>query len=278
MKTWKIITLVGVSLVSIALVTASAVAFMGGRGIYTPYNPYSAYPSGATTATSNLPTGTPAPVTQTNTQVPTLYTPPNLQATAPGYYGYGGMGGCMGRWGYTAGYPTTGTATASLTINQAEQTAQTYVASLNNPDLKVTQVEEYTGNFYVQVSEKSTGNGAFQLLINKVTGVVTPEMGPNMMWNTKYTFGGGYCNWFRGTTTTLTPTVTVDQAKANAQQYLTTYLPGTTVGDVTTFYGYYNVEVLNAGTTYGMLSVNANTGQVWYHTWHGTFIQELQIS
>jgi hypothetical protein len=187
------------------------------------------------------------------------------------------MGGCMGRWGYTTGYPTT-TATVPLTIDQALQTAQTYVASLNNPDLKVTQVEEYTANFYVEVGEKSTSVGAFQLLINKVNGVVTPEMGPNMMWNTKYTFGAGYCNWFRGTTTTATPTVTVDQAKANAQQYLTAYLPGTTVGDVTTFYGYYNVEVLNAGNAYGMLSVNSYTGQVWYHTWHGTFVQELVVS
>ena len=181
-----------------------------------------------------------------------------------------------GRWGYRTNYPST-TAATTLTINQAAQIANTYVTSLNNPDLKVTQVEEYTGNFYVQVGETSTGYGAFQLLINKITGVVTPEMGSNMMWNTKYTFGMAYCNWVRGTTTT-TPIVTLDQAEANTQQYLKTYLPGTTVGGVTTFYGYYNVEVLNAGTTYGMLSVNAYTGQVWYHTWHGTFIQELQLS
>ncbi len=278
MKTWKIITIAGTALVAVALVTASAYAFCWwGLGAQLTYNPYSAYPNGATTATPNLPTGNPAPVTQTNTQVPTLYTPPNLQATAPGYYGYGGMGGCMGRWGYATGYPTTGTTTTPLTINQAAQIAQTYVASLNNPDLKVTQIEEYTANFYVQVGETSTGYGAFQLLINKVTGVVSPEMGPNMMWNTKYNFGMGYCNWYRGTTTT-TPTITLEQAKANTQQYLNANLPGTTVGDVTTFYGYYNVEVLNNGTTYGMLSVNAYTGQVWYHTWHGTFIQELQAS
>ena len=181
-----------------------------------------------------------------------------------------------GRWGYGTNYPST-TAATTLTINQAAQIANTYVTSLNNPDLKVTKVEEYTDNFYVQVGETSTGYGAFQLLINKITGVVTPEMGPNMMWNTKYTFGMGYCNWIRGTTAT-TPIVTLDQAEANTQQYLKTYLPGTTVGGVTTFYGYYNVEVLNSGTTYGMLSVNAYTGQVWYHTWHGTFIQELQLS
>jgi len=46
---------------------------------------------------------------------------------------------------------------------------------------------------------------------------------------------------------------------------------------VTTFYGYYTIEVLSNGTTYGMLSVNGYTGQIWYHTWHGTFIQEATL-
>jgi hypothetical protein len=285
MKTWKTITIIAVALIVVGASVATAYACWWGPGTTAPYSPYAgtanqyAIPNGPTTVTTAPSTQNLPPVSQTNTQVPTLYTPPTT-IIAPGYAPYGSMGGMMGgmmmgRWGYGATYPST--TTSQLTINQAAQIATTYVTSLNSPDLKVTQVEEYTANFYVQVNEQSTGYGAFQLLINKVTGVVTPEMGPNMMWNTKYTFGAGYCNWFKGTTT-ATPTITLDQAKANAQQYLSTYLPGTTVGDVTTFYGYYNVEVLNAGATYGMLSVNAYTGQVWYHTWHGAFIQELQVS
>ncbi len=277
MKTWKIITIIGITLAITGASIATVYACwwnLPGTNPYTPYgittNPYVAAPNGTElNLTQNLP-----PITQTNTNVPTLYTPPT--ATGPGYGGYGCWGGgMMGRWTYGTTYPNT--ATTTLTINQAEQIASTYVTSLNNPDLKVVQVEEYTNNFYVQVNEQSTGYGAFQLLINKATGQVYSEMGPNMMWNTKYTFGAGYCNWFRGTTSTV-PTVTLDQAKTTAQQYLTAYLPGTTVGDATTFYGYYNVEVLNAGTTYGMLSVNAYSGQVWYHSWHGTFVQELQVS
>ena len=98
-----------------------------------------------------------------------------------------------------------------------------------------------------------------------------------MMWNTQYTFGAGFCNWLRGTTT-ATPTVTVDQAKTDAQQYLNSYLQGTTVGDVTAFSGHYTIEVLSNGTPYGMLSVNSFTGQVWYHTWHGAFVQEQAVS
>lgn len=283
MKTWKIITIAFVALTALSLTAVSVFACFWGNGATAVYNPYagtaSAYvgPGGVTTvapSTQNL-----APVTQTNTQTPTLYTPFGTQIISPGYSYYGGMGGgCMGRWGYGAQvYPNTATTATPLTIDQATQIATTYVTSLGNADLKVTQVEEYTANFYVLVTERSTGYGAFQLLIKKITGVVTPEPGPNMMWNTKYTFGAGYCNWLRGTTT-ATPTVTVETAKANAQQYLSSYLPGTTVGDATTFYGYYTLEVVSNGAPYGMLSVNAFTGQVWYLTWHGTFIQEATIA
>jgi hypothetical protein len=81
---------------------------------------------------------------------------------------------------------------------------------------------------------------------------------------------------YAGTPTATTPT-NVTQAKNAAQQFLNVYYPGTTVGNATTFYGYYIIEVLNAGNQYGMLSVNGYTGQVWYHNWHGTFIQQIEL-
>jgi hypothetical protein len=261
MKTWKIATTILVlALVTVGATIATAFAFAWGAK--TPYNPQ---------VEVNVPQAL-APITQTNTQTPTLYIP---SYTNPQQFG--GWGRCMGRWGNGAGYPTTGTTATPLTITQAAEIAKTYVTSLNNPDLTVKQIEEYANNFYVPVSEKGTGNGAFELLINKYTGIVTPEMGPNMMWNTQYTFGAGFCNWFRSTTT-ATPTVTVEQAKINAQQYLSSYLQATTVGDVIAFHGYYTVEVLNNVSPYGMLSVNGFSGQVWYHTWHGAFVQEQSVS
>ena len=207
MKTWKIATTILVlALVTVGATVATVMAF--GWGAQVPYSPQVAV-GNTVTAPQVL-----APITQTNTQTPTLYTP---SYTNPQQYG--GWGGCWGRGGKgIAGNPTTATPTTPLTITQATSIAKTYVASLNNLDLTVKQIEEYTNNFYVPVTQISTGNGAFELLINKATGIVTPEPGPNMMWNTQYTFGAGFCNWFRGTTT-ATPTVTVDQAKTDAQQY-----------------------------------------------------------
>src|SRR5674476_1242642 len=32
------------------------------------------------------------------------------------------------------------------------------------------------------------------------------------------------------------------------------------------------MDTVSGGNTVGMLSVNATTGAVWYHTWHGTYI------
>ena len=254
MKTWKIITIVGAILVATALVTATAFAYMGGRGFYSPYgtNPatgsYGAYSGGMGGMMSGY---------------------------SANYQGQNGWGGCRGMNGYAS--PTAPTQGAVITLDKAVDVAKTYLASLNNPDLTIDEVEEYTQNFYVLFKEKSTGIGAFEMIIDKYTGSIYPEMGPNMMWNTKYgMMSGGMMSWAAGTTT-VTMTVTVEQAKTNAQQFLNANYPGTTVGSIDTFYGYYHVDVFSAGNTYGMLSVNGYTGQVWYHTWHGAFIQAIEL-
>jgi hypothetical protein len=277
MKNWKIITLVSVAVVVAAFLTTSVLAMgmMGG-----PYGGYGGmmgggYGSGYGYNNPPYTTGTTIPTTPTNQYYQPVY-PMMFGGGMMGRLGNGyGFGGMMSGYGYTAPYTYTGT---PLTITNAVTIAQNYVSSIGNPDLVVKQVEEYSANFYVQVNEKSTGNGAFELLVNKYTGSIYPEMGPNMMWNTKYgMMRGGILGGIFGTPTT-TMTVTPVQATTDAQQYLNIYLPGTTTGDVTTFYGYYTIEVLNGTITQGMLSINGYSGQVWVHTWHGTFIQELKVS
>jgi hypothetical protein len=196
-------------------------------------------------------------------------------------YGYG-PGGCPMYGGGGWGYPGTST---PISMDQAIQAASQYVAAYGNSDLTLTEVMEFTNNFYAEVAEKSTGIHAFELLINRYTGAVSPEPGPNMMWNTKYGHMGGLIGGMMGGMMGGrwgqpggAMTVTPEQAKQKAQQWLNTYLPGTAVAeDADPFYGYYTIHVLKDGQVYGMLSVNGYTGQVWYHTWHGDFIglQEL---
>jgi hypothetical protein len=287
MKTWKIATITTLSVVAASLLISSAFAMgmMGSGGFFGGYGGMmgggygTGYGYASPPYTTNNVTTLTTPTTQYYQPVYPFQFGGGMMGRLGNGYGFGGMmssfGGMMGGYGYTGPNTNTGT---TLTINDAATIAKNYVASTGNPDLVVKQVEEYTANFYVQVNEKSTGNGAFELLINKYTGSIYPEMGPNMMWNTKYgMMRGGILGGIFGPPTTTTP-VTAAQAQTDAQTYLTTYLPGTTTGDVTTFYGYYTIEVLSNGTTYGMLSINGYSGQVWVHTWHGTFIQELQVS
>ena len=184
----------------------------------------------------------------------------------------GGRGGMMGGFGY--GYAPNA---KPITLDQAVANTQNYVASFNNADLKLVEVEEYAWNFYGVVQEKSTGTNAFQILVDKYSGAVYPEMGPNMMWNTKYSpmawMMGGWFNQAAGKMT-----VTVDQARAKATEFLNANLPNTTLENATdTFYGYYNIDVLKDGRVYGMLSVNGYTGAVWYHTWHGDFVAAREL-
>lgn len=101
-----------------------------------------------------------------------------------------------------------------------------------------------------------------------------------MMWNTKYGHmgGGGMMGGgFRFGSTSTTNTVTPEQATQSAQQYLDANLRGTTVGEVSPFYGYYTLHVERDGKTTGMLSVNGFDRSVWYHSWHGSFIEMKEL-
>jgi hypothetical protein len=138
----------------------------------------------------------------------------------------------------------------------------------------------------VRVVEQSTGIGAFELLVDPATLAVTPEPGPNMMWNLKYSGlnhqammggrGGMMGNYgFNSTPADVPAAMPVSSAQAllAAQQYLDTALPGTkTASDADPFYGYYTIDILRDGKITGMLSVNGTSGQVFLHTWHSTFI------
>ncbi len=185
-----------------------------------------------------------------------------------GMMGYGnGIGYCGAGVGYTgSGYGANAT---PITIDKAKESVEQYLTSTGNADLKLSEVIEFDNNFYAGVKEQSTGTHAFELLVNKYTGAVFPEMGPNMMWNTKY----GHMNW----NTPAQTNISEEQALKNAQDYLDKALPGTKTGSIDAFYGYYTIEVLKDGNIYGMLSVNSYTGAVWYHNWHGAFVKILEV-
>jgi hypothetical protein len=170
-----------------------------------------------------------------------------------------------------------------LSIDQAKAAVEKYLSGLNNPDLSLKEIIIFDNQAYARVAEKSTGIGAFEVLVDPVTLAVYPEYGPNMMWNLKYgmmsSAGGMMRGGMMGGSQPAPQAngqmpVSADQAIQAAQRYLDTYLPGAKASaQPDPFYGYYTIEILRDGKTAGMLSVNGYTQQVFLHTWHGNFIE-----
>ena len=214
-----------------------------------------------------------------------------------GGYGYGGMMGRNSGNGYGGMMGSNSNPNAQpLTIEQIRTSAETYIQNSGLSGLEVGEIMIFDNNAYAIVMEKETGLGAFELLVDSGSQAAYPEYGPNMMWNLKYGMmaggmmggsGNGYGGMMGGfesydgsTNTQISADmpVTPEQAIDYAQAYLDQYLPGAeTSSHATRFYGYYTLDYEVNGKVAGMLSVNGFNGQIFPHTWHGTFIEEAEM-
>jgi len=200
--------------------------------------------------------------------------------------GYGMGSGMMNGNGRNNG---TNANVTPLTVEQAKTAAEKYIQSIDLPRLEIGEVMIFDNNAYVTVKESETGLGAFELLVDPATQIAYPEYGPNMMWNLKYgglnhtAMMGGRGNMMEGWNYQAAPssnvsaemTVTSEQAIEYAQKYLDdNYAGATAATDPMQFYGYYTLDFEKDGKIVGMLSVNGYSGQIFLHTWHGTFIEE----
>lgn len=201
--------------------------------------------------------------------------------------GYGMGPGMMGGYGWDNG---TNSNVTPLTVDQAKAAAEKYIQSLNIQGLETGEVMIFDNHAYVIVKESEAELGAFELLVDPVSQIAYPEYGPNMMWNLKYgglNHGGmmGGSGMMGGWNYQITPstkvsaemTITSEQAVEYAQKYLdSNYAGATAATDPMQFYGYYTLDFEKDGQVIGMLSVNGYSGQIFLHTWHGTFIEEAE--
>jgi hypothetical protein len=165
----------------------------------------------------------------------------------------------------TSFFPFLTAAHAVEDIEQAEHAVEQYLNELND-GLQIDEIMEFTNHFYIIIQEQSTGIHAFELLVDRYTGRIGPEPGPNMMWNQKY----GHMGMMNNPTASMP--IDLDEATRYAQNWLNTNFSGSNVEDGKAFYGYYTMDISRDGKIVGMLSVNGFTGDVWYHNWHGEFI------
>jgi len=167
-----------------------------------------------------------------------------------------------------------------IDINRALNIAERYLASWNSPDLDIDEIMEFEQNFYVVYYERSTDIGAFEMLIDKESGRIFPEYGPNMMWNIKYGHSGimgspgGMMGGFIPSASD--EVIGEEEALEIAQGFMDEVYPGSEADDPHPFYGYYTIHTTRDGEIFGMLSVNQYTGAVWYHNWHGAYIRSLE--
>jgi hypothetical protein len=177
----------------------------------------------------------------------------------------GAPGGMMGR-AFSSG-------SGDIGMDRAVRIAQDTAASYTGGSLTADEVIEFSDNYYASIREKGTRIGAFEILIDRATGHVIREPGPDTMWNAKYSpMRGGMMGGF-GATSSRPMTVTAQQAQDATQRWLAANRAGANAKAPDSFYGFYTVDFERAGQLVGMVSVNGYTGQVWYHSWHGTFIQ-----
>ncbi len=194
---------------------------------------------------------------------------PDGDGYGPGMMGGGSGAGMMrdfgsgGSWQGDGRFGVAGDGRAVTSMAAAATRAQVLADRIGG--LHVGEVMQFSNGFYAELLT-TDGSGATEVLVDPDTGAVSIEPGPATMWNTEYGMRAAG---------RVSGTVSAAQAGADAQVWLdaqTGDLHGLTAGPAEAFPGYYTLHTLRDGTVVGMMSVNASTGAIWYHTWHGGFV------
>ena len=196
--------------------------------------------------------------------------------------GFGHMGGMMGSYGWGGNQEFD--ASDIKPLDDLKDNVMKYLENFDS-EFEIEDIFVYSNSdYYFSVVEEDTGRGAMELLVNPVTGYVYPEHGPNMMWNTEYGMHGsngygmmgmmgGFFNEYDED-----EAMKVEDALEKANEYLNEFdvdLVAEEGGHA--FYGYYTFHVNKGEELKGMMSVNAFTGDVWYHNWHGNLVEVISV-
>jgi len=179
--------------------------------------------------------------------------------------GPGMMGGGSSMMGNGAGmmgdglYGEVGTGPVT-SLGQARSEARRFADRIG---LRVGEVMRFSNGFYAELRTPA-GTGATEVLVDAADGDVRIEYGPAMMWNIEY--------GLHASGSARPARVSAEEARRLADRWLTARGRGLTAGEPEASPGYYTLHTLRDAEITGMLSVNAFSGAVWYHSWHGRFL------
>lgn len=190
---------------------------------------------------------------------------PGMMYNQNGDYGYGpGMMGNMMMGNMMAIYsPESKPISQDVALKNMENFSKQY-----GSNTEVDDFMEFSSNYYAIVKDTASGQDIAEILVDRYSGAAYPEPGPNMIWNTLYgagreqTGGSGY---------------DLTGAQKLAEEFLTGYLPGAKILESKEMPGYYTFD-FGRNDTESMLSVNAYSGQIWVHTWHGSYLGEMNVT
>ena len=131
----------------------------------------------------------------------------------------------------------------------------------SNSNLQISELWEY-GTVYKAELSDTNGAKAFDIIADKFTGVVMPEMGMSMMLNASY--GKGL---YKTSTFARNLTITPDQATGYAQIFVENNRLGYILETRETYPGYYKFHTKDSAGKYGLdIMVNGYNGEIWMNT------------
>ncbi len=75
---------------------------------------------------------------------------------------------------------------ATISLAQARTSFTQYLNQLGYDNLKISEVMQFSNQFYAEAVDSQSGAGAFEMVMDLNGSNVYPEPGPTMMWNTTY--------------------------------------------------------------------------------------------
>ena len=149
------------------------------------------------------------------------------------------------------------------TPEEARAAVQSFLNRANSI-LQISELWEYSSVYKAELSD-TNGAKAFDVIANKFTGVVMPEMGMSMMLNASY--GKSF---YKKHATGRNLKITPDQAQSYAQIFIDNNALGYILGIPETYPGYYKFHTTTNGGGFGMdIMVNGYHGSIWMDTWLG---------
>ncbi len=153
---------------------------------------------------------------------------------------------------------------ANPTTEDVITEVQRFLDRIDDPDLTVARLREFTYAYQVEVIECSTGRHVFGLMLGKGTLQISPKAGPNIFWNTKYgsmiaKVGGGY--GMLGRLISFQPTSDMPLTEPLARAAAEDAIKGLDadlelVEGVRVYYGFYEYNLSWEGELVGEIDVN----------------------